>query len=185
MSTTIHITTIDERMTLAIVATLLNQPGVTISIDLDEMNFIEPNYMDPSEGGPITGPGSRTLRAKRDPLRRPIIDARGEQSPPITAYGAKVGFDGNDYYIDGRVVTAAEFDREMTMRARARDERRAETVAARGEVECTSCGAEVGELCRSASGKAYTDFVHIDRIRALHTVNQPVPVRDSATRTQA
>lgn len=177
--TTIHVTIDDHAEALGVVATLLNQ-GYEVSIDLDLVpQRVEPDYMsDPDYMSTERVAIHEKLwgkSAKRS--TKPIIDARGEQSPPIVAYGVHVGHDGSDYFIDGRKVSATEFEHEMRMRAQARDERRAEAHRAIYTVGCDACGARTGDQCRSASGKGYSDsFVHIDRIRALHTMNEAVRV---------
>lgn len=177
--TTIHVTINDHAEALGVVATLLNQ-GYQVSIDMDIVpDRVEPDYMSSELQALVARVERDTKRAKADPKHRPFIDARKVQAEPLVAYGAKVGFDGNDYFIDGMKVSEAEFSREMRMRAQARNERRLEAAKAIEAVGCDACGAKTHEVCRSASGKGYGDsFVHIDRIRAFHTLNEAVPVRE-------
>jgi hypothetical protein len=183
MSTTIHVTIQDDREALAVVATLLNQPGFEVSIDLDEMpDLVEPKYI----GG--------------------FIDARGEQSPPgselidnlvnsalvaemdreeaaireklwgkgrlsdsrIVAYGAAIHFDGSDYWIDGRKVSQGEFNEEMEMRHRAREERAMVAAEAIDLFTCIKCEAAPGQQCVSSGGhKMGYRKCHFDREMAL------------------
>lgn len=182
MSTTIHVTIQDDREALAIVATLLNQPGYTVSIDLDRVDLVEPDYMT-RERVEIherlwDDAAMAATAAERSKLAKRAARFDAKTEPRVIHAGAKIHFDGSSYFIDGREVSVAEFDREMKMRMQARDERRAKTRVAINEVICSACGADVHENCRSASGKGYGDsFVHVDRIRALHTSHEAIPVQ--------
>lgn len=163
---TIHITIDDPNESLAVVATMLNQ-GYEVSIDMDRVDLVEPNYM-PRHEVEIR---ERLWGKQAKPSTKPIIDARTNEARPLPSFGR----DGEDFYINGIAVTAKEWDREMKMRQHARDERRHEAREAIMAVGCPACGANIAEVCRSASGKGYGDsFVHIDRIRALHTMNEVV-----------
>lgn len=172
---TIHVTIDDPNETLAVVATMLNQ-GYEVSIDMDRVDLVEPNYMDSAEveirerlWGPNSQAAANLKRAEAS--TKPIVDARTKQARPLPSLGR----DGSDFFINGRKVSAKEWDREMLMRQAARDERRHEARQAINEVACPACGASVLDVCRSAAGKGYGDaFVHIDRIRALHTAHEVV-----------
>lgn len=154
MSTTIHVTIPDHTEALGVVATLLNQ-GYQVSIDLDVVpTRVEPDYMDSAEVKI-----REKLWGDDAMLRRQM-----EREQCVVAYGAKVGFDGNDYWINGMKVSAREFDREMKMRAHAREERAMLAAQAIEAAPCPKCGADRGQRCMSAGGHTYgTRQVHLDR----------------------
>lgn len=191
MSTTIHVTIQDDREALAIIATLLNQRGYTVSIDLDEVtNLVEPNY---TTGGFIDARGAQSppgsevedltalvnhataLKMAADEAAiREKLWGRGSQAERnlsdrrLVAYGAAIHFDGSDYFIDGRKVSQREFNEELEMRRRAREERAMTAMEAMELMPCIKCGVEPGNSCISSGGHKYGNRkVHIDRELAL------------------
>lgn len=164
MSTTIHITTIDERMTLAIVATLLNQPGVTVSIDLDEMiDFVEPNHI--------------VKRAPR--MTKPITDARKVTATPRSEdeirdmlWGPNSKAAKNIKSAERKAARERQLAREtpehLEWLAKMRHEERELKIAATQTTACPTCLATVFESCRTAGGGRYPyGNCHIGRVRAM------------------
>lgn len=188
VSTTIHITVIDERMALAIISTLLNQPGVEVSIDLDEMfDLVEPNHI--TKRAPASTKAVPVVYTDPDFMDRATVKLHEQlwgdeamlkhklEREQVGAYGAKISHDGNSYYINGVKVSDAEFEAEMRKRMQAREERAVIALEAIETVDCPKCLAHRGERCVTENGHRYGKRqVHLDRELKLNRIR-----RDTAT----